>query len=224
MRSLSLILFILSGLGEIISTLYPLQLLHVICKPLIMFTLGLYYFSSLKTNASRLVFASLLFSWIGDIVLLDEVYFIHGLASFLFVHIFYIFAYRQHQEEGHATALHGIQRVRLAFPLILASTGMLIILYPVLKTHVKLPIVLYTIILVAMVLQALFRFGKTNFRSFWLVFAGATLFMISDSIFAINKFLSPIPLGDFWIMITYIPAQFLIVEGLLAHAERAAFR
>ena len=51
---------------------------------------------------------------------------------------------------------------------------------------------------------------------------GGALFVVSDSILAINKFLpdAGIPLADFLIMVTYIAAQTLIVWGLLRH-ERA---
>jgi uncharacterized membrane protein YhhN len=68
-----------------------------------------------------------------------------------------------------------------------------------------------------MVMVALFRFGKTTAGSFAMVFGGAILFMISDSLIAINKFLEPLPQSGFWIMTTYIGAQFLIVRGLLRH-------
>jgi uncharacterized membrane protein YhhN len=70
-----------------------------------------------------------------------------------------------------------------------------------------------------MVLQALFRYGYTNTVSFWFVFVGAILFMISDSMIAVNKFLSSFELAGVAIMVTYILAQFLIIKGLLLHFE-----
>jgi uncharacterized membrane protein YhhN len=75
----------------------------------------------------------------------------------------------------------------------------------------------YAGVLTYMVLSALFRFGKTNSGSFTMVFGGAILFMMSDSLIAINKFLEPLSMAGFWVMITYITAQFLIVKGLLKH-------
>jgi uncharacterized membrane protein YhhN len=38
--------------------------------------------------------------------------------------------------------------------------------------------------------------------------------VISDSMIAIDKFYTQIPLAGFWIMITYISAQYLIMRGL----------
>jgi uncharacterized membrane protein YhhN len=52
-----------------------------------------------------------------------------------------------------------------------------------------------------------------------LVFTGAILFMVSDSLIAITKFLSGFDLAGLAIMSTYMGAQFLIIEGLLAHRE-----
>ena len=48
-----------------------------------------------------------------------------------------------------------------------------------------------------------------------LVFLGAFFFVVSDSILAVNKFYTPIPKSSFFIMITYLLAQYLIVLGIL---------
>jgi uncharacterized membrane protein YhhN len=68
-----------------------------------------------------------------------------------------------------------------------------------------------------MVLNALFRYNRTDRRSFWLVFFGAILFMISDALLAINKFLIDLPFSGLWIMTSYVFAQLLIIEGLIVH-------
>lgn len=165
---------------------------------------------------------ALIFSWGGDVLLMyqpkHELYFIFGLASFLIAHLFYIFAYRQFRSEDTSNALLGVQRFRYSFPVILAGTGLITVLYNHLG-DLKIPVVIYALVLVLMVLNALFRFGRTGLASFSMVFFGATLFMISDSLIAINKFLMPVAYSGFWVMITYITAQYLIVEGLLKHKQ-----
>ncbi|HEU5291175.1 MAG TPA: lysoplasmalogenase, partial [Cyclobacteriaceae bacterium] len=144
-------------------------------------------------------------------------YFMFGLGAFLFAHVFYIFAYQQHcgDESGHE--LQGLQKIRFALPIVLAGTGLVTILYNRLG-DLKIPVLLYAGVLTYMVLRALFRFGRTNASSFAMVFGGAILFMISDSLIAINKFLEPLSRADFWVMTTYISAQYLIVKGLLKHS------
>jgi uncharacterized membrane protein YhhN len=70
-----------------------------------------------------------------------------------------------------------------------------------------------------MAIQALLRYGYTTSRSFTLIFTGALFFMLSDSLLAINKFMTPLHLASLAVMTTYIIAQYLIVEGFISHHE-----
>jgi uncharacterized membrane protein YhhN len=181
-----------------------------------------YYFAAGKEGLSKLILLALFFSWLGDVLLMyqfkNELYFIFGLAAFLVAHVFYIFIYKRFRIDDDSQALLGVQRFRYSFPIILAGTGLITVLYNQLG-DLKIPVIVYGLALVLMVLNALFRFGRTSLKSFSMVFFGATLFMISDSLIAINKFLMPVNNSDFWVMFTYIPAQYLILEGLLQHKE-----
>ena len=49
----------------------------------------------------------------------------------------------------------------------------------------------------------------------WFVVVGACLFIASDSIIAINRFLVSVPNSSLLIMSTYYPAQLLITAGTL---------
>jgi uncharacterized membrane protein YhhN len=220
MRKVFIILFIIVSLGELLSLSVGLDNLHQVFKPLIMISLGFYYLvSTRKSDRSLFVFAAIVFSLMGDIFLLfaGELYFMLGLGSFLLAHIFYIISYQRHQWD-EKSPLMGLQRIRLSFPIVLAGTGLLVVLYPHLGELV-IPVVVYALVLVIMVLNALFRYGRTTRSSFWLVFVGALLFMLSDSLLSINKFMVPVPWAAIWIMTSYIAAQYLIVEGLLRHVD-----
>jgi len=221
----ALIPFIIVSSGEIVAVAFGIEILQWICKPLLMVTLGVYYYSRMGKVELVLVWpviGAVLFSLGGDVALMfqsySEVYFMAGLASFLVAHLCYLVAYRRHRDEAKEGGLSGIQRFRAAMPVVLAGTGLITILYPHLGP-LKIPVTLYAIILIMMVLHALFRFGHTHQRSFWMVFIGAILFMISDAVIAINKFLSAFSAAGLVIMITYILAQFLIIRGLVAHAD-----
>jgi len=98
----------------------------------------------------------------------------------------------------------------------LAGTGLVTVLFPHLG-NLQIPVMVYALVITLMSLQALFRYGYTSKPSFILVFCGAISFMISDSLLAINKFMQPLPLSGLAIMLTYLLAQYLIVEGVLKH-------
>jgi uncharacterized membrane protein YhhN len=223
MKKIFLSLFVLVSLGEIISIFADVPLLGMICKPAVMITLVMYYWSSQQERQEPIVYplmVAMLLSCLGDVLLMFQQTnpnnFMFGLGAFLLAHVFYILSYKQNQGEQTGNELQGLQKIRFAFPIVLSGTGLIVILYNHLG-DLKIPVVVYAGVLTYMVLVALFRFGKTNAGSFAMVFGGAILFMISDSLIAINKFLEPISHAELWVMITYISAQFLIVRGLLKH-------
>jgi len=79
----------------------------------------------------------------------------------------------------------------------------------------KAPVLLYVTALTTMAWLAFGRKGSSPRNSYQLVATGASLFMLSDSILAINKFYSEIIVVDVWVMTTYAAAQFCIVLGLI---------
>jgi uncharacterized membrane protein YhhN len=207
--------------GELLSQILEWHGVHVILKLLLMPVLLIYYVVESKPGVSWFVISALIMSLLGDAFLLlpGELYFMMGLGSFLAAHVVYIVAYRHHRSENRGD-LQGIQKIRYSFPIVLCGSGLLAILYPHLG-NLLMPVTLYALVLIIMVLNALFRLGRTSTVSFLMVFIGACLFMTSDSLLAINKFVSPIAKSGLWIMSTYILAQYLIVEGLIRHHHRS---
>jgi uncharacterized membrane protein YhhN len=223
MKKISLYLFVAVSLGEILSEIMGLVYLHQACKPLIMITLGIYYFFHAEFRSTA-VWLAIFFSLAGDVLLMfedgDPKFFMMGLAAFLIAHIFYILSYRQHQDRSMETSLKGIQKIRFSFPIVLAGTGLIVVLYPSLGS-LKIPVVVYAVVLIVMVLNSVFRYGRTSNLSFGLVFLGSILFMFSDSVLAINKFSKAVAAAGVWIMSTYILAQFLIIQGLAKHISNS---
>ncbi len=215
------ILFLLSAVLEIASQIFNSPALHWVAKPMLLIFLAVVYQQSVPFINKTFLLA-LLCCWLGDVFLLverDELFFMMGLGSFLLAHLMLIFTYRQLQfaEDG----FQGTQRVRLSFPVILAGSGLVIVLFPKLGA-LKIPVMMYALMLTLMVVQSIFRLGRTSVKSFWLVFFGAISFLLSDSLLAINKFYQPLSHAGVWIMTTYIAAIYLIVQGVIAHAQRTA--
>lgn len=214
-----LFLFAVTGVTDLLALTLQVSLIHFIAKPLIMlFLIGFYL--SVATNRSMTFVPALFFCWAGDVLLLfptkGEVYFILGLVAFLAGHVLYILSYREFRWVDKQNELLSTQKIRFSFPIVLAGTGLVVVLFPTLG-GLRIPVLFYAVVLMLMVMTALFRYGRTSVASFWLVFAGAALFMTSDSLLAINKFYSSFPYSGPAVMLTYILAQLMIVRGAINH-------
>lgn len=206
---------------EIISLTFEIDLLHQICKPLLMIALLIYFWDKSDNRKDEkwisYVTLALAFSWIGDIMLLFTfkhfMFFFAGIGAFLSAHIVYIIAYKK------ATFKDKLEIKWSIFPFIVIAylALMAYLILPFVDSVIQVPLSLYAIILAIMILAAWFRKNQTTDESFQLVVLGATLFTISDSILAINRFSHTIPFAGVAIMSTYIIAQWLIVNGLLKH-------
>ena len=219
-RNVFIIPFVVTAIVNLAGDLMSISILSDISKPLLIPFLGGYYMAGKSIYRSKPLLIALFACWIGDVSLmfvgLNGNWFIIGLLSFLIGHIFYIITYRQHRWESTDNELLVPQKIRYSIPVVLAGTGLVVILFPVLG-GLQFPVMIYALALIVLVMNAIFRYGRTSSRSFWMTLAGSVLFMISDAILAINKFLGEIEMGGVYIMLTYITAQFLIVEGLRSH-------
>src|SRR5262249_47665044 len=72
------------------------------------------------------------------------------------------------------------------------------------------PVMLYVCAITVMVVAALLA----GFSKPW-VYTGALLFLLSDSIIAVNKFKAPVPLRDYLVWATYYLGQYGIAIGFL---------
>jgi uncharacterized membrane protein YhhN len=220
MKRVALILFVFLSIIELATQWWTWTSVHNVVKPLLMPALLLWYWLTAGPGQRSVwVLVALVFSCAGDTLLLfqqDARFFIFGLVAFLIGHLFYVFAYRQHQHGVETDALGNVRKLRMAFPVLLAGIGLVVVLYPVLG-GMRVPVIVYAAVIQVMVITAIFRWGRTNNPSFLMVLVGALLFMISDSMIAINKFYAPFNQAGFWIMLTYLSGQFLIVRGLLRH-------
>jgi uncharacterized membrane protein YhhN len=223
--TLFLIAFFAVGALEIIALLGTFDLMHHFAKPLLMPLLGLYYFAESKQGKfkpNNLLLVSLVFSWLGDVFLMyqvhNELYFMLGLGSFLVAHILYILCYLKLSDQSEVDKDKRPRLARYDFFLLLIWFALISVLLPVLD-EMKIPVILYSMTITGMALAALHRYQKTTRTSFWMVMLGALIFMLSDSVIAINMFLEPITYAGILIMVTYIAGQVFIVKGLLAHQK-----
>lgn len=217
-------LFALVAAGNLLSHLLKSAEGALYTKPFLVPLLMVFLIVSIpkKTTALNFTLGALFFSWLGDLLLLfqgeGQHYFLMGLGSFLAAHIIYVFTYKNARWKEARNQLLPTQRSRYISMLVLAGGGLLFVIWPSLGVF-TVPVTFYTFVITWMTIAALNRFGYTSTESFGFVFGGAVLFMISDSILAVNMFLESIWQGSFWIMLTYILAQFCITWGLYLHME-----
>ena len=159
-----------------------------------------------------LVLTALIFSWLGDITLqlnqFREYFFLVGLGSFLVAQLIYMIAF--FSTPGEQTLF--FKKAYLILPVALYGWGILRLLSDGLG-DMKLPVTVYAVVILGMLLAAMNREKKVNRQSFLLVLSGAILFVLSDSLLAINKFTQPFELSRIAIMSSYVTAQYLLAVG-----------
>lgn len=156
-----------------------------------------------------IIITGLVFSMAGDVFLmLPSDRFVAGLVAFLIAHLFYIAAF--------VVAINSL----IWWPLIpLVAYG--IVTYLVLAPHLgklKWPVLIYIIVILTMVWAAWARWSQTHQSGALLAFAGAILFVISDTILAINRFRGAFKSARLSNLATYFAAQCLIAGSVGALA------
>jgi uncharacterized membrane protein YhhN len=196
--------------------------LEYMVKPLIMIWIAIYFLlSKQKKQFTVPVLIAFFFSWVGDNFLMfsenNELFFFAGVGGFFVAQLTYIYTFASFSE---VNVRGPIQKNRLLIiPFLVYVAGIYLLLFPGLEGLMKPIILVYALSLMGMSMMALNRKGRVGQASFRLVFVGSLLFLISDSMIALNKFYHEFTLAGFWIMITYIAAQYLIMQGLILEKE-----
>jgi uncharacterized membrane protein YhhN len=153
-----------------------------------------------------LILAGLLCSLAGDIALmLPEKWFASGLGSFLAAHVFYILAFKPGPGRPVSPGL--------LLPFLVFGLLMFRILAPSLG-RLRLPVLVYVAVITAMAWLAAGRFVDLGGTRPLLAFAGAVLFLISDSALAYDRFVRRFGPAQAVVLGTYFPAQLLIALSI----------
>jgi len=174
-------------------------------KPLTMVFIILLALQGARPDASLYkyaILAGLGFSLVGDIFLmlpLKRV--IVGLVSFLVAHLCYIVAFSAGIRLGVSGWLPALFLLYV------------IIMFAVLFPHLgkmRLPVLVYELVIVMMAWRAGERWAQIGDTGALLALAGAILFVISDSAWAINRFVRRYKSAQALILSSYFCAQWLI--------------
>ncbi|MFD9513261.1 lysoplasmalogenase [Streptomyces mirabilis] len=178
---------------------------HLVAKPLLMPLLAAH---AVVRGGPRLLVAALLCGWGGDVLLLSDAdpAFLVGMASFAAGHVCYLLLFRGPDAPHRPPHVRG-PSAWLGGAYVLALVVTVTLLWPDLPAGLRVPVAGYSLLLTAMA-AASTRLGPV-------AGAGGALFLLSDTLIATGVADWPqLPRPDFWIMLTYAAAQFLLVSGV----------
>jgi len=186
------------------------MLLHWIGKPLATLTLLVLVARHSPLAPRRLrnaVIAGVACSLAGDVLLmLSPRLFVAGLVSFLVAHLCYLRAFTLDAKWfGDRLALAVLAAI---------GAGVLAVLWASLPAPLKAPVLVYVVVIVAMAAQAFARRRARPSRATNAAAIGATLFVASDAMLAIDRFRAPVPLASLWVLASYWLAQWGIAQSV----------
>ncbi|MBZ5857942.1 lysoplasmalogenase [Flavihumibacter profundi] len=198
------------------------ETIRFITKPLLMIILLVWFLFTANKGAKvrHWISTAIFFSWLGDIFLMNEgdQYFMAGLGSFLLAHLCYIFFFtfiRTGQSKMPAWNIYILVALSLYVGIFY------FFLAPHLNNTLKPPVFIYAFVIAAMFASAYHAFSIRKSGSGLLCITGAALFILSDSLLAINAFIIPFTGASLAVMTTYILAQLTIVKGAQLCTEQA---
>lgn len=183
-------------------------------KPLLMPLVASGFISGIQKPIQRngwFIIAALFFSWLGDMFLQAKGCFIPGLVSFLLAHVSYILYFIK---TGGPRKGMIQQHPFYALPVFIYILLFLYFLFPYLG-DLAIPVIIYSITIGFMLICAMNSRNKVSAAASGLFIGGAILFVISDSVLAIDLFAIKNHFHGLMVMISYTIAQLLIVNGAM---------
>jgi len=161
---------------------------------------------SISSTYQILIVVGLLFSMAGDTwLMLPDNYFLRGLVSFLIAHIFYIVAFS-------ITGNH-IADVLYLLPIVIITGIAFLYLRPGLGKY-TVPVIIYMVAIGLMWFQSFNRWEALDDNGGLMAIGGAFLFVVSDTVLAVNRFRQPFQAAQAIILSTYFVAQWMIAQSI----------
>jgi uncharacterized membrane protein YhhN len=152
----------------------------------------------------------LVLSAIGDVLLAMDGLFVQGLAAFLLAQVTYtvLFVTQRRWQP---------RRLPWAALILVYALVCTLVIVPA-AGDMRLPVTAYMIAISLMAIAAGFR----DDQHFLWVAMGALMFMISDTLIAVERFVTPFEYSGMAVMSTYYCAQLLICVGIVRHSGGSA--
>jgi uncharacterized membrane protein YhhN len=187
-----------------------LRMLFYACKPLAtlaIFALALRLDSD-EPRYRRGIVVGLLFGLAGDVLLMldGETAFMAGLGSFLLGHVAYLHAYRLRAP---------LLAVAWPFAAYALLAGIVLAwLWPSLPPDLRVPVLVYVVMLAAMAAQAAVAWWRRRDLPSAFAAIGGACFLASDAVLAIDRFAHPFVASQAVLLVLYWIAQTLIARSV----------
>ena len=157
--------------------------------------------SAVSSGYRRLVTLALLASLVGDVLLmLPGEHFLAGLGAFLVAHLCYLAAF--------ATPARFLRHRTGVVLFAIVATLVLSLVLPSVGGVLRTAIVLYVIVIAIMAAQATsWMLEAPESVAARLAAVGASLFVASDAVLALDRFVMPLPARDLLVLVPYWLAQ-----------------
>jgi len=152
----------------------------------------------------------LVLSAIGDVLLAMDGLFVQGLAAFLLAQVTYTVLFVTQRRWRP-------RRLPWAVLILVYALVCTLVIVPA-AGDMQLPVTAYLTAISLMAIAAGFR----NDQQFLWVAMGALIFMISDTLIAVGRFVTPFEYSGIAVMSTYYLAQLLICLGIVRHSGGSA--
>lgn len=182
---------------------YPLDYVHKALPALI-----LVVWVSTNRQSVKIVVAAFIFCAVGDLLLAITFKnnFISGLAAFMIAQLLFAIAFWQWRKWS-------AWKIAPSVLLVMVVLALSLVILPA-SGDLALPVGIYMLVIFCMAICALLA-TRTNY----LLLLGAIMFMLSDSLIGINKFVSPLPFEHLIIMSSYYLALYLLAVGVIKRTQ-----
>lgn len=189
--------------------------IRIITKCLLLPLLMIYLILSTPTiklvNIKRLALVALFFSWLGDVLLIqDGNFFLLGMVAFMMAHV------RNGMLLVRLQAFQLKNATWIGLGLALGTIGIVYFYLQYSLGSLLVPVVTYMVVIAAVWVLSFNLYNQPHYKevAYYYFIPGMFLFVLSDGILACNKFLLHQPeRWDIWVMLTYAGAQLLLTLG-----------
>lgn len=150
-----------------------------------------------------------------------EILFVVGLAAFLIAHIGYAYAFVKNIKDS-SVPFNWAKSLLMAVPFAAFTGAFFYYIKGGLPSDLFIPVLAYTVVISVMGITSAWRNGHVEKPTYNWILIGAILFILSDCVIAVNKFVIDFDYDAVLNMTLYLTGQFMITVGAVLHEKKVS--